>query len=618
MTEMILIFIIAMLMKLLYFNHLIGGVLSASSGLLISSIGALILLTFCIPIVSRPWRIRALFIINAIITFVIISDLIFFRYFNDIITMPMITQIKMAGTISRSVLNLIHISDAFFIADFLLFIPLAKLTGCDQRGLKYNWRLGLLLSILLIVSGSFLSYWGIILLEKDQPKILTTFYDKSYIAQNIGLINYHGIDAFKFIREKAKSKEPLTEVEKNEIYKWFKGKKSSLIEEPEYYGKGKGKNLIVIQVEALQEFVIGAKINGREITPNLNKLINKSMYFENYYCETSAGGTSDAEFLANTSLYPLKTGAVYMKYPGNYYYSLPKIMKEQGYSTIAMHAYKPGFWNRSVMYPNLGFDEFINKNNLEHDEVIGMGVSDKSFFRQSMNYLKTIKQPYYAFMVTLTSHYPYNNTESYHNALDTGELKGTFLGNYFEAINYADSSLGYLIDRLENEGIMDNSVIAIYGDHYAVSKDRKDELARFLNIDDMNDYMWIKHQKMPLIIHLPGDKGAGIRTISGGGLDFMPTILNIMGVDSKTIPMMGRDLLNSNEGMAVMRNGYFIDDDYLCLTADGAAFNLKDGKPYPIEKLEEKINSMHKELDISEKIIEKDLIEEIRNYLLSQ
>ncbi|MGI5997575.1 MAG: LTA synthase family protein, partial [Lutispora sp.] len=438
---------------------------------------------------------------------------------------------------------------------------------------------------------------------------------KSYIAQHIGLINYHAIDAFKFIKEEIKEKS-LSDDEKEKIKLWFKEKNALIPDKPKYYGLGRGKNLMVVQVEALQGFVIGKKINGMEITPNLNMLMDKSIYFENYYCETAAGGTSDAEFLANTSLYPLKSGAVYMKYPGNNYYSLPKILKEKGYSAFVMHAYKPGFWNRSVMYPSLGFDEYLNRNHYEHDEVIGMGLSDKSFFRQSLDYLKNKKEPYYAFLVTLTSHYPYDNTKAYNDALNVGELKGTFLGNYLEAIHYADSSLGYLIDKLKEEGLWDNTILAIYGDHYAISKDRKDELADFLGIDDMNNYMWVKHQKVPLIIHLPGDEGAGVRTIAGGGLDLMPTLLNIMGIDSKTIPMMGRDLLNSDEGLAVMRNGYFIDDDYLCLPADGAAYDIKTAEPYPIENLKDKIADIFMELDISQKIIENDMVEEIRNYLL--
>jgi len=612
---------IAIFIKLLYFNNLIGGRIYSITGLVISLIGALLILLCLMPVIKAKWRVRSMLILDIVITLLIISNLLFYRYFNDIITLPVIAQIIMVGSVSSSVINLIHASDLLFFIDFLILIPAYIKANKQSQYAKYfyvkhRWSLRILLSIALLAVGSVFSYYGIYLLDKNQPDILTTFYDKSYIAQHIGLINYHAIDAFKFIKEEMQKK-PLSDDEKERIKLWFKEKKALISDSPEYHGLGKGKNLMVVQVEALQGFVIGKKINGMEITPNLNGLIEKSIYFKNYYCETAAGGTSDAEFLANTSMYPIKSGAVYMKYPGNYYYSLPKILKEQGYVSFVMHAYKPGFWNRSVMYPSLGFDEYLNRNHYEHDEVIGMGLSDKSFFRQSLDYLKKVKEPYYAFLITLTSHYPYDNTDAYNDALDVGELKGTFLGNYLEAIHYADASLGYLIDRLKEEGLWDNTVLTVYGDHYAISKDRKDELADFLDIDDMNDYMWVKHQKVPLIIHLPGDEGAGVRTIPGGGLDLMPTLLNIMGIDSKTVPMMGRDLLNSDEGLAVMRNGYFIDDNYLCLPADGAAYDVKTGNPYPIENLKDKIDNIFIELDISQKILENDMVEEIRNYLLN-
>lgn len=608
-------FTMTMLFKLLYFNYVLTTSKYISTTLIVSSIGALLIIICFAQIIKKSWRMPLLIIINILITFIIISNLVYYRYFNDIITMTIITQASMISSVKSSVFSLIKPSDILFAIDFFLFFPLYKLGMFNNRGKRLHWNFRLLLLILCISTGIFLSYLGISLLEKDQPKILTTFYDKSYVAQNIGLINYHVIDAVKYIKSGLQSKEPLTDTEKDEIKRWFKENSFNYNKTPKYFGKGKGKNIVVIQVEALQEFVIGKKINGMEITPNLNRLIEKSIYFNNYYCETGFGGTSDAEFLVNTSLFPIKTGSVYMKYPGNDYCSLPKVMKEQGYGTIAMHAYKPGFWNRSVMYPNLGFDEFHNKNDYIHDEIIGMGLSDKSFFKQSIDKLKTLKEPYYAFLITLTSHYPYGDKITDSN-FNTGEWEGTFLGNYIKAIHYADEALGCFINTLNEEGLMNNIVLAIYGDHYAVTKDKKDDLAKFLNIENMSDFMWVKLQKVPLIIHLPNDEGAGIRKITSGGIDFMPTILNIMGVDESRMPLMGRDLLNSEEGIAIMRNGYFVDDKYLCLTSDGLAFHVETGESYDISNLKDKLESVHKKLEISEKIIEKNLIKEIMDYLL--
>ena len=274
----------------------------------------------------------------------------------------------MVGSVYSSVLNLINFSDLLFIADFLFYIPMFKMKKEAKCRIE-NKTISIIISFVLLITGYLFSYYGVYLLDKKQPKILTTFYDKSYVVHHIGLINYHAIDAFKFIKEEVSMSKSLKDDEINKIKDWFKQSKLSIPNDNSYFGVGKGMNLIMVQVEALQEFVIGRKINDMEITPNLNKLIQKSIYFENFYCETGAGGTSDAEFLANTSLYPIRTGAVYMKYPGNYYYSLANVLKERGYSTFAMHAYKPGFWNRSVMYPNLGFNEYLNRNHYEHDEI---------------------------------------------------------------------------------------------------------------------------------------------------------------------------------------------------------------------------------------------------------
>ena len=167
-----------------------------------------------------------------------------------------------------------------------------------------------------------------------------------------------------------------------------------------------------MQLEAIQQFVIGTKFNGKEITPNLNKFINDSAYFENFYYQIGAGNTSDAEFLANTSLYPLNEGAVYFRFPANTYESTANLLKKQGYATYAAHANNPSFWNRMEMYKALGFDKFINSKSLVLDEFLGWGLSDMSFLKQSLNKID-VSRPFYGFFITLSSHYPFNYFEDY-------------------------------------------------------------------------------------------------------------------------------------------------------------------------------------------------------------
>jgi len=610
----IVMFFILIMVKLLIFNSMIEKNSIINIALIASVAGTVLILVCWANLVPRKVKLALLYIINCGVTFIIIADLLFFRYFTDVLSMPVITQASVVTSVQSSIISLLHISDMIFLLD-LLIIPFVLFISSKARKSDIGYGKRFVYSVFTFAIGLMLCSYGISNLLASQPGILKSFYDRVYIVQNIGLLSFHSIDAFKFMKSKDKEGLPVSEDKKKEILEFFKAKKAGEKSDTELSGAGKGKNLIVVQVEALQEFVINSSVNGQEVTPNLNKLVKNSLYFDNYYTETAGGGTSDAELLSNVSMFPAKEGATYIRFSGNDCYSLSKKLSEQGYMTSVMHAYKPGFWNRSLMYKTLGFDEFINKNNFIQDEISGMGLTDKSFFRQSFEYMEKQKEPYYSFLITLTSHYPYNNDKKYYSSFDVGKYKDTFFGNYLEAIHYADEALGEFISGLEKRGLMDRSVLAVYGDHFAIPKDKKEYLAEFLGLKDMDDYNWVKQQKVPLIIHVPEGKYSGTRHIAGGGLDFMPTILNIMGIDSSDMPMFGRDLLNSQEGMAILRHGYFITDKYICLTSDGVAYDAENGKSYPIEKLEKEKEFSGKQLEYSDIITENNLAKEIIEFL---
>ena len=151
---------------------------------------------------------------------------------------------------------------------------------------------------------------------------------------------------------------------------------------------------------------------------------------------------------------------------------LAKNMTLLGYYTAALHGYKEGFWNRSVMYKAESFDDFYGESSYNIDDNVGMGLSDKSFLNQSLTKLKNFKQPYFSFLITLSSHYPYDDAKDYgkYGKFDAGEYANTFMGNYLEGIHYTDAQLGMFLDELQKEGILDNSIIVLYGDHFAIPK----------------------------------------------------------------------------------------------------------------------------------------------------
>ena len=174
------------------------------------------------------------------------------------------------------------------------------------------------------------------------------------------------------------------------------------------FGAAKGRNLIVIQLEAFQNFAINREYEGQELTPFLNSLVNEqeSVYFDHYYYQVGSGNTSDAEFATNNSILGTMSSYTYTLYQQNYFRGLPVLLKEQGYETAAMHAYEKTFWNRENIYPSLGFDHFFDSDYYEDDEdYTGWSVvatNDKSFYHQSIDAMKTMKEPFYSFMITLS------------------------------------------------------------------------------------------------------------------------------------------------------------------------------------------------------------------------
>ena len=381
----------------------------------------------------------------------------------------------------------------------------------------------------------------------------------------------------------------------------------------EYTGLGKGKNLIVIQVEALQNFVIDLVYEGQEITPNLNRLIRESgsFYFDNYYQHIGRGNTSDAEFVTNNSLYPAYDYPTYEEYADNTFYGLPWILRDNKYTAWVFHGYKKEFWNREKAYVNLGFERFISEEDYEftEKESIGFGIIDEVFFSQTLDYIKELdnvdENPFYAFIITLTSHTPFNMPGHLQTIKLREEHINTMLGNYLQAIHYADKALGEFLEGLRREGYYDNSVVAIYGDHFAIfgsEKRDRDIMSDLLNKPyNLGDIM-----NVPLIIHIPGLEDNKTISKIGSQLDFLPTILNIMGYENQKGIMFGKDLLNY-EGdnfvapLVYAVKGSFITDDVIFyMSRDGIFKNS-----YAIDrKTNEKIEDIESLRPIYEKVIE--------------
>ncbi|MEL7657419.1 MAG: LTA synthase family protein, partial [Bacillota bacterium] len=353
------------------------------------------------------------------------------------------------------------------------------------------------------------------------------------------------------------------------------------------FGVAKGKNLIVIQMESMQNLVVNKTYNGQEITPNLNQLIkSNTIYFDHYYQQLGSGNTSDAEFATNNSIYGSLASYTYKLYTDNYFKGLPKLLKEQGYETAVYHAHEDrNFWNREEAYKSLGFDKFYGgiggTENDQYDmtEWMGWGLTDTEFFKQSMPYVEQMTQPFYSFIITLSNHHPYLMLDKYQFIELLPEDEGTIFGNYLNSAAYTDFAIGQLIQQLKDEGIYENSIIALYGDHMGLPKSDEEifkSVSRFLD----KDYDFDTMMNIPLIITVPGAEQSinQIVSVTGGQLDFLPTIAYLMGFESLDTVYLGHNLMTIDSGFVAeqtyMTKGSFFSDDIIYeMSRDGVFEN---------------------------------------------
>lgn len=567
--------------------------------MMLSSFGMILIIISLFLIVFNRKRHLALLLLNIFLSFVLFSDTVYFRYYYSVLSISSFYQLGLVGSISDSIFSLLKYKDIIYFIDLPLIILgiflWEKYNNKDIKPLHLSKRS--LIALICVLVG----YFSINTTLKNTD-ISTFKFDNNYIIKNAGIAYYHYYDIKSFIKNNYLTDRKLTDEEKADLEKFYNDKPK---EGEKYRGIAKGKNLLILQVEALQHFVINAKTpSGEEITPNLNKLIKESQYFDNIYYQIGGGNTADAELLTNTSLYPSKEGCAYFLYPTNYYYSIGNILKAQGYNTYASHANNPTFWNRSVMYNALGFQEFYSNKKFELDEYIGWGLGDASFYKQTLEKMN-LEEPFYSFMLSLSSHFPFKYPYFENYDFNVGKYEGTFIGYYLKSINYADKAIGKLIEELKKQGVYENTLLVIYGDHMAVPKDESEGLMDFVN-KEYSDFEWLKLQKVPLIIHNPEFKGANVVNITGGQIDILPTIANLMDFD---VPYaLGKDLFNCYEGYAVLRNSTVITDEFIYLASNGKTYDIEQGSAIEEKLYAEKIKKLQHQLYVSDIILKKNAL----------
>lgn len=496
-------------------------------------------------------RKRGIFLlVYSLLSLLMFADTMYYNYYNQTVSIRQLWQVKAVAAVPDSFIA------TLIPASFLLFVDIPfvyhsfKKYSKRFQNMKPLYHREIKLAFYLLTVAMFT-----MIVNPFRSAAIAKVNSLEFFTSHVGDI--YEVITDNLIKNEMDEEEILEVVFEN-------------IQEPDrprYYQIGKGKNLIVIQLEAFQDFVINAYYNGQEITPNLNRLLeNDTLYFDRYYSNTGKGNTADAEFSSLNSLYPLIDGEVYRLYKDNTFHGLPWLMREQGYKTFAVHGYEGEFWNREAAYPYQGFEDYISMEDLEQDEIIGMGISDKSLFRQLVPILKEQQDPFFSFIITLTNHHPYILDEQYQSLELLEEDIDTKFGAYLQTVRYTDEAIGQFIQDLKEAGLYEDTVIALYGDHHGLNcgmKDVNESVSNFIG----RNYDYDEMLNVPLIIHVPNSDIKETVHTTGGQIDFLPTIANIMGLSLDDTLFLGQDLTNAKNGFVAFTTylfeGSFANDEVM-------------------------------------------------------
>ncbi len=302
-------------------------------------------------------------------------------------------------------------------------------------------------------------------------------------------------------------------------------------------------NVVVIQVESLDKKLIDYRYLGREVTPFVNSLKQDSLYADNFYAQ-HVNGSFDADFSLLTGLYPVNRHYSFRENDMTRFDSLVAILNDAGYRTIALHGNDAEFFYRHRAYPELGFDRFYARPDFSqsrkrfHVEDAYLGINDWDFLYQSLDYIEQAEQPFFAYLITVTSHTPFSFYPPQFAQPQFEQLNSALVRDFFNSIYFVDQALQMFFGELEQRGLAENTLLVIYSDHEAAI----DTAEYSSSIGFTIDRNLKQPEHIPLLISHP-DIEPGIIEKAGSITDLAPTILDILGFAEVPESFSGSSLL---------------------------------------------------------------------------
>lgn len=496
-----------------------------------------------------------------------LGDLVYFRYFGSVVPLLVFGSAGQVWDTRESIWALVTPGDAWLAAPILLGVGLgalrleiaeADLSSKTSRLVATIWVCAPLLGCLPAANDlyAYLSHgrsWKVISLLSD--------------LKTRGSLLVHARDLSVSVREQWQHR-AIDDEERAKVAELVRAHRDDVapLEALPTYGAARGANALVVQIEALQSWALDAEVDGAPVMPFLRALRDRSNDLGALFDQTGDSPTSDCEYLVLNSLLPLERGSVAFRRPGNEFVALPQVLREAGYTTLSAHGYTRGMWNRAVLHPRYGFAQSYFLDDLPPEAKLGWGMGDKPFLGHALDLIREAKEPFFAFLITLTSHHPYHYLPAEERSLDTAGLPRA-IGDYLASMRYVDEALQQLFAGLEEHQLLENTVVLLYGDHDAKlrwSAKVAAEVAPRVGIEPglltrIGRRDW-RSDRVPAILVLPSWATSPQRATPpiGGQIDLGPTLLHHLGVRAPTA-WLGAPLVTERSGWVFRGDGAGVD-----------------------------------------------------------
>lgn len=592
-------------------------------------------LPFCLffTILSKSFFYKMNKIISIIITLVITIyfevQYIFYNLFSIPFSFSTISLANQALDFSNIIKD--AILDHLLVFSLYL-IPLIILIILNRKIDFSKYHKESIISLFFMLITSYIFTFLTLIPSQEKKDLYFKIDDQISIIDSFGMLTYTKIDLKRqiwgydtdlIIEAKPEEKEPteieygdnildlnLSETNNNNINKINNYvTNSSPTNKNKYTGLFKDKNLIFILAEGFNEIAV-----DETRTPTLYKMVNNGFVFNNFYSPVFLS-TTGGEFQATTGLIPTQEIlSTWKKKTPKISYALGNTFSQLGYRIHSYHNWTYTYYKRNITMKTLGFTNYLGcGNGLEDRMDCGWLPQDSKMIEVTTPDYLNKEGNFVTYYVTVSGHSPYNSGDNIAR-IHLDSVKDL---TYSDSVKYylaaqveLDKMLEELIKDLEESGELDNTVIALVGDHYpyTLSIDEMNEAATYekddtIEVNHSNFILWNNQIEEPIVIDKVGSQ-----------IDVLPTILNLFGIDYDSRLIVGKDILSDYEGLAIFSNRSWTSD-YGSYDSSTKTFTLKEGKELKDETIEEYVkrinNRVANSFSISKLIIDNNYYEYI-------